>query len=99
MANQVFLDSGTPQLFSINSLTIFKNHQPYNLYLADASLGVPGLVNAQLAKQLSKQFDKDENLREVQFKAISKDGTEVGKFDFNICELKTFLGSLFPYIS
>ena len=78
-----------PQISGV-SLTAFDRHesndlwytkeswtQPTTLYLVDASKGVNGILEAPVVKQLPKKFNFDNELREVQLKATSKDGTQV----------------------
>jgi prolyl oligopeptidase len=68
-------------------MTVNSFIQPTKLFLADASDGVKGIRSAILAKQLTPQFDFNNELIERQFKATSKDGTEVG---FCLLSLSSF---------
>lgn len=53
--------------------------QPSSLFLADASVGPPGLEGAELLKSMPSQFDST-GLVEEQYEATSEDGTKVPYF-------------------
>lgn len=75
-------------------ITVSSFTSPSALYLADASEGVRG-ISKQLAKTLPRQFAGD--YEEVQFKAVSADGTLVPYFVISACGPRPLPALLYGY--